>query len=75
MHRIRSGPAGEKLGFWSQILSQSLDLVEKEVHVCLGDKRREHNQSEKVDPVSQRLIAHHHRALFRHAFLDDRSNL
>lgn len=69
------GCASYKLRFCSQIVPQSFNFIEKEVHICLGNQRRENNHSEKVDLVFQRLVAHHHSALFHHALLDDWSYL
>lgn len=59
----------------SQIFSKSLYFIQKPVHVFLTNEGRENDHSEKVDPVSQRLVTEHHRTLFHHAFFDSGSHL
>lgn len=58
-----------------QIFPQPLNLVQEEVQVAVMDLGRKDDHAEKIDPTVQRLITHHHRATFHHAFLDERCHL
>lgn len=58
-----------------QIFPQPLNLVEEEVQIAVLHLGTKDDHAEKIDSAVQRLITHHHRAPFHHAFLDERCHL
>lgn len=54
----------------SEVLAKPFQLVEKEVHISLGQRWVGHNHAEKVAPGPMGLVAYHHGALLHHALLE-----
>ena len=60
---------------WLQISTQTINLVDDEVHVSVGRLQVADDEAEEVDTLAQRLIANQHCSLFHHSLLDFRSHL
>lgn len=58
-----------------QVLAQSLDFVQHEVDVLLGDGRRRDDRTEEIRTTIVRLVANHQRARLHHFALDDGADL
>lgn len=63
------------LGSYSHVIPKAFNFIQTEVHVFLGNLRRQDNQAEKVDFVFQRLVSDHQAAFFHHTLFDDWSHL